>query len=485
MNNASESITTSGTLDHRVPDDKTLLDAFSRAEFALQEGKFLPNDMVTLCEQGKIIIANGNNYGNPYLACLFPKAPGQEVDNEVPDSEGYGRGFRIGANEAIVIVGDTPPEMQYFSFAAFVASTYWAGKRADPPVLVPLAGTHLRTIVVGDRRQVFFSVGDTINCLTIKTPAGLANPCVSVFEKRFMIIFTADAATEATIRDIAASVGFPRQAINLKVLPADLARLGIDKNDDTFGIGQRLSFDGNPEHLVRAKEYADKPPVRVFRLTPPKGVALQPLPLPPIRVRGTGRTELGLWPAVRELREAIVRAYPDYVATDLTTTIWINESYEILQQGLDALGESRDTSYLSTESFVLPDDPDTFIIVYGVNHAAAGKAVYSNVVVYGEARDNGVASVSSNSYAGSANRYLPGCPDADKLYAWKVTRRPVGSEPCLLIPLPPADQKLHGVAPEAAMYLGFRAYLEPETKVGPAWHELVFDRAIKLTKKGK
>jgi len=31
------------------------------------------------------------------------------------------------------------------------------------------------------------------------------------------------------------------------------------------------------------------------------------------------------------------------------------------------------------------------------------------------------------------------------------------------------------------MYLGFRAYLERETKVGPAWQELVFDRAIRFT----
>jgi hypothetical protein len=54
---------------------------------------------------------------------------------------------------------------------------------------------------------------------------------------------------------------------------------------------------------------------------------------------------------------------------------------------------------------------------------------------------------------------------------------------CLVVHPPTVEHPLHGIAPNANMYLGFRAYLEPQTKVGPAWHELVFDRAILFTKK--
>ena len=468
--------------DHdKLPSDKALLAAFEDAGFSIQEGKFELSDILTLCEEGKMAFANGNNAANPYFAAMFPMAPGQSAENEVTDAEGYGRGFRVGKNEAIVMIGETPPEMQYFSFAAFVASTHWEGKPAPEPVIRPLPGTHLRTILVADRQEMFFCVGDTLNNLSLKTPAGVANPSVSAFGQRFLIVFTADAVTDGAVRDAASGAGYPVQAINTKVLPVDIARLGVERDADTFTIVQRLALDGNPVHDERAEAYKKHPTVRVFRLTPPSGVAPRPLPLPALRVRGTGRTELNHWPAVLALREAILRAYPDHEAKELMTSIWINESYELLQQGVDALGESRDTSYLSTESFVLPEDPDAFVVVYGVNHAASGKAVYSNVVAYGEAKDNGVASLNSREMAGSAGRYLPRA-DASALYAVTVSRFQ-GAAPCLKVPLPTPGHALHGILPSEAMYLGFRAYLEPETMVGPAWQEMVFDRAILFARK--
>lgn len=54
-----------------------------------------------------------------------------------------------------------------------------------------------------------------------------------------------------------------------------------------------------------------------------------------------------------------------------------------MQEVIDVLGETRDTAYLRTDPFKLNDDPNEFAIIYGINHAATGKATYSNMGITG------------------------------------------------------------------------------------------------------
>jgi hypothetical protein len=44
----------------------------------------------------------------------------------------------------------------------------------------------------------------------------------------------------------------------------------------------------------------------------------------------------------------------------------------------------------------------------------------------------------------------------------------------------PFGQGPYGIDLDLKAFITFRIYLEPETKVGPAWGELVWDRAIKF-----
>ena len=157
--------------------------------------------------------------------------------------------------------------------------------------------------------------------------------------------------------------------------------------------------------------------------------------------------------------------------------------------GLDNLGESRDTTYLGTDNdpntvnpLTLPDDPNTFFIVYGVNHVKTGKVTYSNFVIYGSVMINGVIGVDSSQFTGSASDYMPGNSSADYLYAWKVSRHANGDPHCVEVPFPAHSNDFHGVGPASPLFVGFRAYLEPGTKVGPVWQELVYDRVIRFSK---
>ncbi len=132
---------------------------------------------------------------------------------------------------------------------------------------------------------------------------------------------------------------------------------------------------------------------------------------------------------------------------------------------------------------------DDFVIAYGVQHPAAGKALYNSVIAYGwtpledlpdeprfeGAREMlGVAAIDSpEKFAGSARRFLPEDPQADMLYAVKIARSIAGEEADLLIPQPSCGRlKLRELA------LAFRAYCEPATKTGPSYAEILFDRAI-------
>ncbi|GAI81515.1 unnamed protein product, partial [marine sediment metagenome] len=167
-------------------------------------------------------------------------------------------------------------------------------------------------------------------------------------------------------------------------------------------------------------------------------------------------------------------------AREMVTSVWLYEGYDAIQRGIDVLGPNRDAIYLRTEPFVLQDDPSEFVILYGVNHAVTGKTTYSSCSVYGEKILNGVGAVASPELVGTAEDYLPGHPEAKYLYVWKVSRSDADDPHTLKVPW---GVKAYGVELEEEAFIGFRMYLEPATKVGPIWSEIIYDRAIHFSPK--
>jgi hypothetical protein len=115
-------------------------------------------------------------------------------------------------------------------------------------------------------------------------------------------------------------------------------------------------------------------------------------------------------------------------------------------------------------------------MAFGVNHAATGKATYSNFAVYALRHLIGVAAVDSRSFPGSADSWLPNDPDNAFLYAWKIARRCNGEDRCVEIPT-----TCPGVPELGLMNVTFRAYLEPETKTAPLPSEIVLDRVLRIS----
>jgi len=150
-----------------------------------------------------------------------------------------------------------------------------------------------------------------------------------------------------------------------------------------------------------------------------------------------------------------------------------------IQAKKDMLGDNRDAAYLKTESFTMYDNE--FMVIFGVDHIQTGKSVYYSATIYGEQYINGVAGSNSMKWGGSAKDYLSEDPDVEKFFVLTLSRTnslPEGG-PDFIVPTKITVEGIHKFAP---LFVGFRTYLEPETKIGPKPEELVSPRVIKFFK---
>ncbi len=392
-----------------------------------------------------------NNAGAPYKVAIVPPSP------EQPYQTFTNFEFFLAPNEALIIVGQTPPPVSYFSYQPFVLDR-WSDKKDE---LISPFGT----------------IGDTINNLTIHTSGPPDDP----FDKDAIVVITSDRKVDARVAAAARRAGYPASILNTLVMPSALTHLGFGQRADQLILIQRL-YRAVPGYEQAMEDYMSKAQV-VLRVALPD-VQADPYPVPKLRVRGTGQTELDLLPAVDELRKAILDKNPGREHQELTTEVWLTDGSDGMQREVPEYGPARDTVYLWTEQkFTL--GPDDFVMVYGANHEATGKATYSNAGVYVN-RDAagvdlllGIVSQQSGQLKGTANDWLKGsdsADQADKLYVWKFARDCGSDTHCTTVAAPTCDRV--DLSLQNNLWIGWRAYLEPSTKVGPAYTEIVYDQAI-------
>lgn len=412
--------------------------------FVVKEGAFVPLDAGEWYCKGWLYSCNMNNAGAPYNTLLPPEAEGQAPT-------GFPAAFRLRRDEALVLVGPTPPTCRYYSYTLFV---YY---RWDP--------AQQRT------RKLFDTLGQPMNRFLLNTGG-------SDFGKNIVLTFTCDKKVDQDVREAAKAAGFPGDVLNTYVVPSSGLKTNeaLDAKSDTMIVVQRTA-------LVTGPPNAEKP--ILFRVSPPcptPTAQLKPFPAPELRVRGTGKTEMDWIPAVDQLRESILAHYPGRTPQEYTTVEYLEQSPIAIQTWVNTLGDSSDTTYLGTqENFKLSEDPDDFLIVYGVNHTKTEKALYANINVYTACALCGVATVFSDDYANTAQDYLSGPQpfDPSYLFAYKVARNCNGDPHCLTVPT--SDECGKGASLNDDLVLGFRAYVEPKTKTGPSYTELQYEKVMHFT----
>jgi hypothetical protein len=274
------------------------------------------------------------------------------------------------------------------------------------------------------------------------------------FNQNTVVILTADRGIDRRIRAAVHSAGYPESIINTMVFPSSMLHMGVEDNSDIFYTVIRPALYKDEQ---AGEKYLNNPPAVIFRITLNESTTPDPYKVPELRVRGSGTTELDLMDDLEELRKAILNRYSGLNATELPTSIWGLPANNGFQQGINIFGPDNDACYLWTEpqtlstqipwmdtwpspsefidtyypfmrdsQVTLGDNTKEFLIVYGVNHAATGKATYSNFVVNGVDGWYGVAAATTLDFSGTAQEYLPNNPNAKYLYVYKVARKCTG-----------------------------------------------------------
>lgn len=439
--------------------DAAQLSAFRKnlqtAGFLVQDGQLSPADPYTAFCNYQIPSGFGFNTASPYAVTSIPYAPDQSAQNYLPFT------FRLRPDEAVVFLFHTPPKAKYFSCTAYMMRKW--------------------STTTGAQKQVYASLGDTLNVESIFTEGTPYGAPGDVFNQLTMVIMTADQNVDSVVRNAARSAGFSEGIINTLVIPIQTVRMGVDVTGDEFSFLLRTAlFDDDNQRQAYFAGLRDS--ATVLRLTPTSQISLNPFAMPALRVRGNGATEFDYMDDMETLKLSIISRFPGHSFQMLDTKQWLVEGAEGIQREIDVLGENRDAAYIRSDNFTL--NSGEFIMIYGVLHAQTGKATYTNINLYdGGTLENGeTANLSVTSVSGASDLldtaldYLPQNPNADKFYVYKVARD-CGSDPnCIQVPT--------GLCPRAKMdimYLVTRAYLEPGRKVGPAYNEIVLDRVIKFS----
>ncbi|WP_340376523.1 hypothetical protein U5640_16330 [Streptomyces sp. SS7] len=418
------------------------------------------------CE-GAVFSALWANPQSPYIVTRLPEVQGQAPNTNPPVT------WRLRQDEAVVMIGRTPPPEAYFSFDV----TMMKGALPTGPLLWP-------------------SVGDPVNNKTVRTTGS------TPYDRPFALVVTGHRQTRAKVNKMLAASGL-RGAINNMTIPPAMFRLGLDKRSDQFLIGMRTAVPKRGYEKA-LDDYRAAPPIQVFRVRPKSGSSNQtkpvyapdPLPVPRLRVSGTGATELNLNPSLQLLRRRIIKAHPGYKVSELVVRRGFEESYPGFQQklltdppvtGVDALSNDADDPI--TPSFKLPNG--SFLVAYGTNHVSTRQASYSSITLYGDPK--AAVSLTSKNHEelrGSAHHYLSDKGNADKFYAWTFSRAgqngPTGRYVTQL-PSTGADYcarfGLHRPVDTSMVQFAARVYMQPGTHTRPAFSSLLMDRMLLFTPK--
>lgn len=450
----------------------------SAAGYWLGEGRF------TYFEKehcAKLVELVGQCYGqnplSPYGIYLLPRGPGEFPDERMPGdlflegAEGLYPAWRLRPDEAIIMLGLTPPRVKYFGYQSYLFTRL---VETSPDVQ--------------ERLDLFASLGRSINHLTIDSTGSLNDP----FNRGTVVITTADGKLESLLRERISLhlslLGFSDNIINTDIIPADKVNLGYGEEADDFQTIARLAL---PENELQAKLYREAPPVILLRIvpgSPPGSASIEPLSALPIPDKGTGLNEDYLKPALKALESGVKRRFltpsRQYLACPALELEFLNGE-NCMAKNIPCLGDTHDTTYVTHyATSTLKHDADDFAVIIGANHTETGKATYSSLSVYNSEKRMGIGGVKDSELMGSALPYIPYIPalkrgrdsliaNSDKVYAYMVARNCGGNPNCLTIP--GGDL---GIELEEQVRFIVRAYIEPGTTQGPAYSEVLGPRFI-------
>jgi len=423
----------------------------------------------------------------------------------------YSPSWRIAPGEVILLIGRTPPESTYWSFAPSLYTRFnGPGFKPKPRSLqdLPVACPRVPEGSVGSRCEVFSAVNDPVNFQTVNVSTQ------TPFNSSFALMLSWDSETEkeVALQLEAAGVG----PLNFLRHPGAISRLGVTKGtEDEFinvmrvenikdGEASRRFYDSTPFQVLRISRSLEMPPAPESFYGSFKGR---------MRSRVTGHRESGenvtnqqLRDGLKLLKQRVIQERQHLLdVTSLDFNSFVNDSgYECLQSGLQCQGDCRDTIYARATMLIqetlcnkshLPCRPsrhaelsnessDSFFVL-GVNHKMTNQSLYSSLTAYNYPklaagilkRTSGDMQYSlvDEDFKGSALELLPDHPAAPYLYVVKFARRclPSDRHVCVEVPSWAESSNVTAIAEGEPLVFIERMYIHPGTKSGPAVAETI------------
>ncbi len=480
---------------------KTLLE---KESFYVQQGVYRELDTVKEASAGRLLSCFGNNAGSAYVVFSLPAAPDQDTSlgseklgwpdeissvyddpaiENAPANPYFAPGgweYKLRQDEVIVLITPLPGECKYYSFINYIMFTeHKPGKNYEGVKGMFTVGNEN----TGLYHPIFGSIGNSVNMTNINHSGD------SIFDTTAVIVIGANQESVNTVVKALNQAGYDDSMINIMPIPAETYKMGLQKGADTFSFLQRVSQTADKDAY---RDYLDNISERavLYRVTPATELDAAPYPNETVIPRGDGTHEAAVLSHAEErlesIREALIAAYADdYDYEELRSEIAVPEGLTAYFTDFNAKGDNRDAMYLMTPEFTLDSDED-FVVVYGVNHVKAGKALYANAVLYAQPMINGVTSVYDSLFEGSAKPWLtPDCDDADAYYVYKMARKPLDDYTAVIEYSTGNERgKYYGVDNGNPVLVAFRSYLD-KTGTGASYYEVIYDRAIVFHKKAQ
>ncbi len=483
-------------------DPKALKTLLEQDAFYVQQGIYRELDTVKEASEGRLLSCFGNNAGSAYIVFSLPAAPEQDtslgskklgwpdeiaaayddpaVENApanpyfAPD----GWEYKLRQDEVIVLITPLPGECKYYSFINYIMfAENKPGKNYQGLPGMFTVGNE----TTGLYHPIFGSIGNSLNMTNIRHSGE------GIYDTAAVILIGANRDSMSRVAADLNKAGYEDSMINFMPIPAETYKMGLQKGADTFSFLQRVSQASDP---AAYRDYLDHISERavVYRVTPVAETPANPWPNETVIPRGDGTHEAAVLPGaeagLEAIREALIAAWSDeYDYEELAGEIAVPEGLTAYFTDFNAKGDNRDAMYLMTPEFTLNSDED-FIVVYGVNHAKTGKALYANTVLYAKPMLNGVTSIYDSLFEGSAAPWLGNSAEnADAYYVYRLART-AEDDYTAVIPYSTGNEqgKYYGVDNLNPLVIAFRSYLD-RTGAGASYYEIIYDRTIVFHKK--
>ena len=388
----------------------------------------------------------GNNPTAPYVFAVVPPWKDEFVDQlfhhaVLAAQRGMSATFRLGAQEALVVMAELPPPARYFSVATNLFTRRTTLNPADPIYIKTASDPQMQALLFAtspdpDRMMMLATIGNSTNNVVMERASG------SPWRQQRYFVITPDAGTANAMTAALLRAGVPSadHVFTEPVAPA-LARVGLGPEADDFITYVRYAM---PEDGVAGEAWRATLPLTVLRVRHRSDAGpKQPFPIPAYDTRTANVDETALKGDLGALVNAVRTRWSQATAPAVpffSLELFIDLvgqhclGYPDPNRGpMNCLADQPDAAlHISTS---LRIDDGQVIAAVGTLATATGNATYVSLGVNRFPALVGVANLSDTDLEGTAASFQTALQHNARLYyVYYLARDCTGLQPCLEIP---------------------------------------------------